>query len=970
VLKFYLQYCCAEIAGAPIRSEIISIFTTVMLPAYTLVYANPAMGHEIFNALSFLPFEERYQIYGEWKESKQYPLVTIVRAVAWDESKRLFQRLTAENAKSFTRTIGKISHSHPAIVAAAALTRIRSYSNFIAPFLETMKFFNTFAFDILCYFLLCEMAIVGDEGGKNPDGYTNSQGIVNFSQFTGRLFAKFCHKIDIPAVFQYIHNQVLLLNASHLAILKEIIETSVGTLVHENSYDVEILSLTGGGKLLKFDQQVALSPPSNIGNEKGKPLERSKTPEIVVRGLNTKITIPLFIAIAQLRISVLFDDERNLKVIMENFDRIHESLLLFSEFLNENSTLIVPKTKESLNSSKIPTFHSLVATHGIDVEVAWHFLRNYLTLVYSDVGYLSPYDHQGLSLSAKEKHSLVSEVQQLIPKLTFTAEFYTLLWSLKISDIFVPKANYATLLSKMNDPTHKDSIQNELNECEARYTKIYNKLFQESNTWFVSKDTKEISFDLFGNLFLPRMKFSTSDAIYCAKFMLLLDKIIPETFVLVKVILSFIKDLKVILRCCSLCEASRIGRFLNTILTELQRRKASQVEYEKEVTGIRLEKLDYAKFRKITLVMERDLTEVLTSLLSNNNFTEIRNTINVLIQIKNVYPTYKTYADKVEKSVTVITNYSVKENKEDLKVLAASYLSNYQNHKKTFNLLSDATHREDDTHGKKEEPAISLVPVKKDETKENMGMDVEKKKSDTNASEKPSSSVIKPKPVETKDRVPIKTSDSNIKPKLVEKPDPNSEKVSNIRTSSSKTPETKGDSRDTKEKGEIKESESTKRESRTNETRNKPSEEKRSATKKDDSEKKEERGKKSEERDKGKDDRDRADRETRGERGERGERKDDRERDRNDRDKDSKPRRSNRESQQEKDRDVNKRKEEDQKNSEKKRPREGSFEENGRERRGENSKKSRNESPSGTPSLSDKETYLRTVLESQGREKK
>jgi THO complex subunit 2 len=221
IFKFFFQCCNVEIANDPIRDELISIITTVLLPAYTLVYSNPAMGQEVFNALHHLPFEERYQIYGLWKESNQYPLVTMVRMVAWEETKRHFQRLTAENSKPYTRIIGKLSHSHPFIVAEAALSRIRSYPNFTVPFLETIKFINSFSFDILCYFLLCELA-TGE--GKANDGYSNAQGVIYLAQFSGRLFAKFPHKADITAMFNYIHNQILLSNTSHLVLLKEIIE--------------------------------------------------------------------------------------------------------------------------------------------------------------------------------------------------------------------------------------------------------------------------------------------------------------------------------------------------------------------------------------------------------------------------------------------------------------------------------------------------------------------------------------------------------------------------------------------------------------------------------------------------------------------------------------------------------------------------------------------------------------------------
>jgi hypothetical protein len=48
------------------------------------------------------------------------------------------------------------------------------------------------------------------------------------------------------AMFQYIYNQLVLGNSSHLFLLKEIIEKSVGTQQYDTSYDEELLALAAG----------------------------------------------------------------------------------------------------------------------------------------------------------------------------------------------------------------------------------------------------------------------------------------------------------------------------------------------------------------------------------------------------------------------------------------------------------------------------------------------------------------------------------------------------------------------------------------------------------------------------------------------------------------------------------------------------------------------------------------------------
>jgi hypothetical protein len=46
--------------------------------------------------------------------------------------------------------------------------------------------------------------------------------------------------------------------------------------------------------------------------------------------------------------------------------------------------------------------------------------------------------------------------------------------------------------------------------------------------------------DFYEHLILPRVKFSTIDAIFCAKFFLLLDKLIPDVFGTLGTILLYV----------------------------------------------------------------------------------------------------------------------------------------------------------------------------------------------------------------------------------------------------------------------------------------------------------------------------------------------------------------------------------------------------------------------------------------------
>jgi hypothetical protein len=63
-------------------------------------------------------------------------------------------------------------------------------------------------------------------------------------------------------------------------------------------------------------------------------------------------------------------------------------------------------------------------------------------------------------------------------------EFYCLFWSLKLSDICVPKSNYQALLAKASTTEAKESVQKEWNEAEARVLRMHSRLAEQSASWF------------------------------------------------------------------------------------------------------------------------------------------------------------------------------------------------------------------------------------------------------------------------------------------------------------------------------------------------------------------------------------------------------------------------------------------------------------------------------------------------------
>src|SRR5690348_9148362 len=80
----------------------------------------------------------------------------------------------------------------------------------------------------------------------------------------------------------------------------------------------------------------------------------------------------------------------------------------------------------------------------------------------------------------------------------------------------------------------------------------------------------------------PRCVYSSTDAIYCAKFIHLLHKIGTPCFSTLQYYDKVLRDITLALFCCTENEASRLGRFLYETLSLLAHWKSNEEIYEKE----------------------------------------------------------------------------------------------------------------------------------------------------------------------------------------------------------------------------------------------------------------------------------------------------------------------------------------------------------------------------------------------------
>ncbi|ESQ34181.1 hypothetical protein EUTSA_v100065401mg, partial [Eutrema salsugineum] len=124
-----------------VRLRVEEALGTCLLPSLQLIPANPAVGNEIWEVMSLLPYEARYRLYGEWeKDDERNPLLLAARQVAKLDTRRILKRLAKENLKPLGRMVAKLAHANPMTVLRTIVNQIEAYRDMIPPVVDAFKY--------------------------------------------------------------------------------------------------------------------------------------------------------------------------------------------------------------------------------------------------------------------------------------------------------------------------------------------------------------------------------------------------------------------------------------------------------------------------------------------------------------------------------------------------------------------------------------------------------------------------------------------------------------------------------------------------------------------------------------------------------------------------------------------------------------------------------------------------------------
>lgn len=442
-----------------------------------------------------------------------------------------------------------------------------------------------------------------------------------------------------------------------------------------------------------------------------------------------KLAIPLLLLIAQHRSMIVTNaDAPYIKMVSEQFDRCHGTLLQYVEFL---SSAITPSTAYA---QLIPNLDDLVHKYHLDPEVAFLIYRPLMRLFKCSDGpevfwpgeifeesntsnadneseTLSSSNNFVLDLASIKKHvtwpDLLDTVRSMLPTKAWNSlspDLYATFWGLTLYDLYVPRKRYESEISKqhtaikaleeLSDNSNsaitkrkkdKEKIQELLDRLVGEYenheqhvTSVHRRLSREKDRWWSScPDTSKINMEFLQRCIYPRCIFSVPDAVYCAKFVNTLHSLGTPFFNTVNHIDVLIcKTLQPMICSCTEFEAGRLGRFLYETLKMAYHWKSDESVYERECgnkPGFAVyyrfpnsQRVTFGQFVRVHWKWSGRITRLLVQCLESSEYMEIRNALIILTKISSVFPVTRKTGINLEKRVAKIKG----DEREDLKVLA------------------------------------------------------------------------------------------------------------------------------------------------------------------------------------------------------------------------------------------------------------------------------------------------------------
>lgn len=691
------------VSSEPVLTEIPEdvefLIADILLPAFTLIPSNVGISNELWAVLRFTSYPIRYQFYGYWSTGlyTKYPELLEQKLDTISKTKYFRKRVVGSKVKECGRMLVKSALSNPILCFSLILEQIQSFDNFIVPVVESLKYMTALAFDCLSFALLAQLSDTTTSKLKD-DGVNESHWFQSLASFTGSLHRKY-PEVDLSALLQSICNQLKDERSLDLLVLRELLAQMGSVEAVEEASDGQMEGLAGGRTLQHESSQF----------KQAKYKKRAITC-LLDALLRNNLVAPFIILMAQQKAKIVFCTEStHVKLIGELYDKTQSVLLAFSEFV---STYVSDAEKLA---SLLPSLYLLITKYHLSPADAFFVLRRVLHLPQiaalpadvprvekkeEDTGYNAETLGTPFLLPSVQ---LIETVTRVLPEDAWAAispEFYATFWQLQMSDLSVPKSQYAIQIKKVKAAAEaaaketdekkkkeKDRLLRTLAKLEEEqkvqketHAQVLEQCRKRKDIWFGTVEKRNMTVTKFLQYcILPRCLTSAIDAIYCATFVETVVMLEVPFFSIIHFYDQICKILGSLLNSFTAFEATRFGRFFCAALLPMNEWKKSKEHYEKTCMtkpGFATdffkpwgERLSYDKFSMIVHRWHRLIVRTFSGALTGNNRQQMTNALLILNKIGTVFPRTSTNGDHLEKTIMKIT-VDPKYEKSAIKVLA------------------------------------------------------------------------------------------------------------------------------------------------------------------------------------------------------------------------------------------------------------------------------------------------------------
>lgn len=283
----------SSFAFSPVLEDLVA---DTLLPAFSLMPSSHGSSEELWCVLKQLPFELRYRLYGHWQTAvySSCPELQQAKASVLHRARYFRKRIAAAKVKECSRLILKFCENNPLLVLDLLLQQIQSFDNMIGPVTDAIKLLHPLAFDATAFVLLTQVS--SSRTKLSDDGVNESRWLQSLAQFGGTLWKKY-PEVELAPLLLYVLGQLKAdAPESHdLLLLKDLIVHMTNIEIHEDVTEAEMEG-RAGGLLLRTETTTVRDKQKN----KAKP-----TKVLVDTIIKYQLTLPLFVAIAQLKSSVI-----------------------------------------------------------------------------------------------------------------------------------------------------------------------------------------------------------------------------------------------------------------------------------------------------------------------------------------------------------------------------------------------------------------------------------------------------------------------------------------------------------------------------------------------------------------------------------------------------------------------------------------------------------------------------------------